>query len=86
MDCKMFKLIAIKIRPGRTKMRKHNKNCLLTDKLGQIRNFLTKSDPEKIISDPQHCIVLKGTGTRDLIWLKVVSFDRSWLLELTDNL
>ena len=21
---------------------------------------------------------LKGTGTRDLIWLKVVSLDRSW--------
>ena len=28
----------------------------------------------------------KGTGTRDLIWLKVVSLDRSWLVGLTDNL
>ena len=24
----------------------------------------------------------KGTGTRDLIWLKVVSLDRSWLVGL----
>ena len=31
-------------------------------------------------------IVLKGTGTRDLIWLKVVSLDRSWLVGLTDDL
>ena len=23
---------------------------------------------------------VKGTGTRDLIWLKVVSLDRSWLV------
>ena len=23
---------------------------------------------------------IKGTGTRDLIWLKVVSLDRSWLV------
>ena len=29
---------------------------------------------------------LKGTGTRDLIWLKVVSLDRSWLVGLTDDL
>ena len=28
----------------------------------------------------------KGTGTRDLIWLKVVSLDRSWLAGLTDEL
>ena len=28
----------------------------------------------------------KGIGTRDLIWLKVVSLDRSWLVGLTDNL
>ena len=27
----------------------------------------------------------KGTGTRDLIWLKVVSLDRSWLVALTDD-
>ena len=26
-----------------------------------------------------------GTGTRDLIWLKVVSLDRSWLVGLTDD-
>ena len=29
---------------------------------------------------------LKGTGTRDLIWLKVVSLDRSLLVGLTDDL
>ena len=29
---------------------------------------------------------VKGTGTRDLIWLKVVSLDRSWLVGLTDDL
>ena len=27
----------------------------------------------------------KGTGTRVLIWLKVVSLDRSWLVGLTDD-
>ena len=30
--------------------------------------------------------ILKETGTRDLIWLKVVSLDRSWLVGLTDDL
>ena len=30
--------------------------------------------------------VFKGTGTRDLIWLKVVSLDRSVLVGLTDDL
>ena len=30
--------------------------------------------------------LLKGTGTRDLIWLKVVSLDRSWLVGLRDDL
>ena len=29
---------------------------------------------------------LKGTGTRDLIWPKVVSLDRSWLVGLTEEL
>ena len=29
---------------------------------------------------------LKGTGTQDLIWLKVVTLDRSWLVGLTDDL
>ena len=29
---------------------------------------------------------VKGTGTRDLIWLKVVLLDRSWLAGLTDDL
>jgi len=24
------------------------------------------------------CLFIKGTGTRDLIWLKVVSLERSW--------
>ena len=28
----------------------------------------------------------KGTGTRDLIWVKVVSLDISWLVGLTDDL
>jgi len=28
---------------------------------------------------------IKGTGTQDLIWLKVVSLDRSWLVGLTDD-
>jgi len=27
-------------------------------------------------------VPLKGTGTRDLIWLKVVSLDRFWLVGL----
>ena len=31
-------------------------------------------------------VLLKGTGTQDLIWLKVVSLDRSWLVGLTDDL
>ena len=30
--------------------------------------------------------LLKGTWTRDLIWLKAVSLDRSWLEGLTDDL
>jgi len=30
--------------------------------------------------------LIKGTGTRDLIWLKVVSLDRSWLVGLTEDL
>ena len=29
---------------------------------------------------------LKGTVTQDLIWLKVVSLDRSWLVGLTEDL
>ena len=33
-----------------------------------------------------NCISFKGTGTRDSIWLKVVSLDRSWLVGLTDDL
>ena len=28
----------------------------------------------------------KGTGTRDLIWLKVEYLDSSWLVGLTDDL
>jgi len=31
-------------------------------------------------------ILLKGTGTQDLIWIKVLSLDRSRLVGLTDNL
>ena len=31
-------------------------------------------------------VSLKGTGTRDLFWPKVVSLDRYWLVGLTDNL
>ena len=34
----------------------------------------------------QYCIIFTGTGTGDLIWLKVVSLDRSWLVGLTDDL
>ena len=34
----------------------------------------------------RQCATLKGTGTRDLIGLKVVSLDRSWLVGLTDDL
>ena len=30
--------------------------------------------------------LIKGTGTQDLIWLKVVSLDRSWLVGLTEDL
>jgi len=30
--------------------------------------------------------VIKGTGTRDLIWLKVVSLERSWWVGLTEDL
>ena len=30
--------------------------------------------------------ILKGTGTRDLIWLKVVSLERSWWVGLTEDL
>ena len=30
-------------------------------------------------------VTFKGTGTQDLIWLKVVSLDRSWLVGLTDD-
>ena len=29
--------------------------------------------------------LVKGTGTRDLIWRKVVSLDRSWLVGLPDE-
>jgi len=29
---------------------------------------------------------LKGAGTRDLIWLKVVSLERSWWVGLTEDL
>ena len=35
------------------------------------------------ITDIYH---FKGTGTQDLIWLKVVSLDRSWLVGLTEDL
>ena len=34
----------------------------------------------------EHRVVFEGTGTRDLIWLKVVSLDRSWLVGLMDDL
>ena len=42
--------------------------------------LLTKKVPKK----KQCHSPFKGTGTRDLIWLKVVSLDRSWLVGLTD--
>ena len=31
-------------------------------------------------------MTFKGTGTRDLIWLKVVSLERSWWVGLTEDL
>ena len=43
-------------------------------------SFAQKST-ENIIDYP-----LKGTGTQDLIGLKVVSLDRSWLVGLTDDI
>ena len=60
-------------------------------------SFLTDPDPYPgIFSNPDpdpgkktlffQKVVLKGTGTRDLIWLKVISLDRSWLVGLTDDL
>ena len=35
---------------------------------------------------PKGWLTLKGTGIHDLIWLKVVSLERSWLVGLTDDL
>ena len=46
-------------------------------------NFCVKVSFEQLNISP---LSLKGTGTRDLIWLKVVSLDRSWLVGLTDDL
>ena len=39
------------------------------------------------ISSPTNgAFIVKGTGTRDLIWLEVVSLDRSCFVGLTDDL
>jgi hypothetical protein len=48
----------------------------LTDK--NFQSVLLYKSDELIFSK----LALKGTGTRDLIWLKVVSLDRSWLVGL----
>ena len=58
-----MKLVALKIRPGRSKMRKHKKKLppyryIRSDpKSDPDPKFPEKSDPDpnKIISDPQHC-------------------------------
>ena len=44
-------------------------------------NFFNYQDHQSVIP----CL-FEGTGTRDLIWLKLVSLDRSWLVGLTDDL
>ena len=44
------------------------------------------SDYVNRLVKPFFLATFKGTGTRDLIWLKVVSLDRSWLVGLTDEL
>ena len=49
-------------------------------------NYLVKFCPKNSLLDPYiFPRGVKGTGTRDLIWLKVVSLDRSWLVGLTDD-
>ena len=47
-----------------------------------INFFIIKHGKHNFIQNAN----LKGTGTRDLIWLKVVSLDRPWLVGLTDDL
>jgi len=48
------------------------------------QHYLRKD--RKIYTQEYIKLNLKGTGTRDLIWLKVVSLDRSWLVGLTDDI
>ena len=43
----------------------------------RISNYSAPTKPFKYV---------KGTGTRDLIWLKVVSLERSWWVGLTEDL
>ena len=57
-----------------------NKRCNDFPEKSSVRG--TEKWLAKLIID----IILKGTGTRDLIWLKVASLDRSWLVGLTDDL
>ena len=45
-----------------------------------------KIDCQDLLANDIPLCPLKGTGTRDLIWLKVVSLDRSWLVGLTDDI
>jgi len=49
--------------------------------VGTVPNFMEKNQHSKILRP----FPFKGTGTRDLIWLKKVSLDRSWLVWLTDD-
>jgi hypothetical protein len=52
---------------------------------GSHSDFRPNPDPQKMNRDPQHWVqgngIIKGTGTRDYNWLKVVGHDGSWLGE-----
>ena len=54
--------------------------------LNQENFTIQNPDPAESSGEKGNVSILKGTGTRDLIWLKVVSLDRSWLVGLMDNL
>ena len=59
----------------------------LNIKLYKFKGTVTKTKVYRYYVALHHSKALfKGTGTRDLIWLKVVSLDRSWLVGLTDDL
>ena len=54
----------------------NGKRMFLEDKKYRLVSIMACLLPE---------LEFKGTGTRDLIWLKVVSLDRSWLVGLTGD-